>query len=609
MSEKKFATPFPEISSGEKKVHRKRMKAWAAGIKVLVVAFAIIGFLCVLFFLSLLSAFHAKAPDSRSLPDEMALMIDFDASFPERPNSGLWSGFSGEADVPFAKLVSAIKTAATDDRVKFLVGRGGLPNLGLAQIQELRQEVENFRKSGKKAYFYSEGFGMMGGGTSAYYLATAFDEIVMMPNSELGITGVAFEVPFFKNVLDKIGIKPELYSRYEYKTAAASLLDNKFSTPFKAELNKLGKDIFNELVAGIAQGRGVSEAEVRKFIDRAPLFAEDAVGLRLVDEVSFYPEFFDRITKNEAIETVWIDEYAGQPEKSRPAGKVAVLTLDGVIVSGESNDNPFNGEISTGSDTVGDMLNDVAADKEIKALVLRIDSPGGGYTASSKICHDVEYLKKKLGIPVIVSMGNYAASGGYFMALSGDYLFAEPSTITGSIGVLGGKFVLEGLWQKLGINWEGINFGKNAAIASANHKFSPAEVKIFNQSLDRIYQDFTAKVSAARNIAPKQMDLLARGRVWTGRQAVENGLADELGGLDKAIEYAKNKAGPTDEVFNVVYYPKPLSWPEQVEKLLNGGVGISAGKVLKSFGLETEGLGAMQRLKYEMVLPPFDINY
>ena len=206
-------------------------------------------------------------------------------------------------------------------------------------------------------------------------------------------------------------------------------------------------------------------------------------------------------------------------------------------------------------------------------------------------------------------MGDYAASGGYFIALPGDKILAEASTVTGSIGVLGGKMVLAGLWDKLEINWGEVKFGDNAGILSANHKFSEREKEVFNRSLDNVYRDFTAKVAAARNISPEKMDKLARGRVWTGIQAVENGLADEIGGIDRAVAYAKQLGGiPPKSRFGIAYYPKAKTLQEKIAELVGGGPKISVNKVINQMGLDIESVNMLKRLQYETVLPPFKLD-
>ena len=262
-----------------------------------------------------------------------------------------------------------------------------------------------------------------------------------------------------------------------------------------------------------------------------------------------------------------------------------------------------------GSDTVLAQLKEIEKDKNVKALVIRVNSPGGGYNAANEIWHGIEQLKQKKKIPVVVSMGDYAASGGYFVAIAGDKIVAEPSTITGSIGVLGGKVVLQGLWQKLGVNWEKIAFGKNAGILSANTPFSESEKDIFNKSLDDIYSDFTSKVAKARNLSPQQMNQVARGRVWLGEQALPLKLVDALGGIETALGLAQAASSiKPDEKIRIEFYPKEKSLHEKLQQFIRDGKGLAMFDTLSGFSEEFEQIKLFNRLKYNAILPPMQIE-
>ncbi len=604
MSEKKFESPFPDIA-----VESKKMTALSVFFKAWVWALAIIGGLFVLVVLAVLSTMRQDIYSSFEMPGKAVLVIDGDAAYPEMNNGDLWAELSGEKGIAFADLISAVNKAADDERVQALVLTISSPQMGLAQIQELRDAVKDFRKKGKVAYVYSNGFGSVGGGTAAYYLATAGDKIVMMPNTEIGATGVALEVPFFKKLLDKIGVKPEFYTRYEYKTAMASLTEGKFSKPFKEEMRKIGQSVFDDIVKGIADERKMSAQKVIKMVNQAPLSAEEGLKEGWIDEIEYLKDFEEMLKARYAAESVDVKDYATLQDGAKAKGKIAVLTLEGMITEESGGASSWDGEVAINAQNVRDELDSIAADTEVKALVLRINSPGGSYVASHEIWHELESFKADTKLSVVVSMGNYAASGGYFLAIAGDRIFAEPLTITGSVGVLGGKFVLKDLWRKLDVNWESLQWGDNASLLSSNTGFNKSEKAAFEKSLDRIYRDFTAKVIKARSLDLKKADSLFRGRVWLGSQAVENGLADEIGGLDKAIQYAKNESGLKDENLMTVYYPQPLSWQQQFEQLLGGSANISVNKVAKGLGLDDESIKILCSLKYETVLLPFTIRY
>lgn len=604
MSEK--LTPFPKDTA-----KRKKKLAVRILIKSLVYAFAIFGILFILLLLVILGLLRQEPGRATTIPWQTVLKINFDEAYREVRSDNLLTEISEVSPLSFYDLVKAINLAAIDDRVKVLVGRVGNSPLGLAQIQELRQAVATFRSKGKKAYIFSAGFGSFGGGTSEYYLASAFDEIWMQPNTDLGLTGIAMEVPFFRKLLDKVGIKPEFYARHEYKNAMASVLDERMSEPFRQEMLRLGGTILAQTVSDISAARGLSEEDVNRLINRAPLFAAEALEAKLIDRIGYEPELFDEIQKTVSGEVVEISDYASVIREGRKGlPKVAVLVADGVINEGKSIDNPLQGEATVGAATVTEQLNEIAGDKNVKALLLRVNSPGGSYAASNEIWYALNKLKKERQMPVVVSMGNYAASGGYFIALPGDKIIAEPSTITGSIGVLGGKMVLNGLWQKLDINWEALRFGSNAGILSMNTGFSESEKDIFNKSLDNVYEDFTLKVSQARKIDAAKMDELARGRIWTGSGALKNGLIDDIGGFNKALGIAKELAGikPEDK-FTIAYYPKQKTLQEKISEVLGTVPMVAAKKVKADLGLDIESLTVLKRMQYDAVLLPFVMKY
>lgn len=601
-----FKAPFPEV----KKKNKRKIFAARLLLKSLIYSFAIFGILFIMLLFVVLGLIKQDTGGVVLVPKSALLTIDFDNEFSETRGDDIVAELTGSQPQTFLDLITTINIAASDKRVKAIAASVSTSSLGLAQIQDLRQTIETFRKSGKKAYLYSASFGSFGRGTKEYYLASAFDEITIAPNSEVGITGVAVEVPFFRKVLDKIGVKPEFYSRYEYKTAMASMTDFQMSKPYREEMSRLGGSIFNQFVKDTAAARHITETELKKLVNEAPLISDTALRAKLVDRIAFRQDWLSALKQEYKAKPIDVLDYAGNIQtygSGVPA--VAFLVIDGVITSGESYANSLRDEVITGSDTVLQQLEEISKDKDVKALVVRVNSPGGGYGAANEIWHGLLQLKKQRNMPVIISMGDYAASGGYFVALAGDKIIAEPSTITGSIGVLGGKMVFQELWKKLGVNWNGVKFGDNAGILSFNTAFSVKEKSIFNKSLDSVYEDFTLKVSAARKISLKELDKLARGRVWTGEGAKKNKLIDELGGIELALSEAQKAAGikPEDK-FRIAYYPKAKSLQEKIQQLVNGSKGIYIRKVLSDFQVELEQLKLLSRLRYDAVLPPMQIN-
>ena len=603
---REFDEPFPEI---KKKEYKKVVVAKLLS-KSLVYAFALFGLIFILILFALLGFFKPQANYVAQIPQSAILKIDFDEAISESNSSDLMMDFAGIKKQSFYDLIKTINIAAMDKRVKALVGKVHVSSLGIAQIQDLRQTIENFKKTGKKAYLYSSGFGSLGGGTKEYYLATAFDEIVLMPKTEVGITGIGIEVPFFKNVLEKLGVKADFYSRYQYKTAMDSFTSSKMSGAFYQEMNKLGEGIYARLVYDMAQARNISAEKMVNLINQAPLFSDEALDENLVDKVLFEQDFLSQIESQYKAKFISFSDYASNiTDNSKKMPTIAFLVIEGVIADGESSADALNSEIITGSETVLEQIEDIKKNKNIKAVVVRVNSPGGSYNASNEIWHALNKLKEEKKLPIIVSMGDYAASGGYFVALAGDKIVAEPSTITGSIGVLGGKFVLEDLWKKLEVNWQRINFGNNAGILSVNQKFSKSEKNIFNKSLDVVYSDFTSKVIKARNISEKEMNKLARGRVWLGEQALKHNLVDALGGIELALTIAQTEAKlKPDEKIRIEFYPKEKTLQEKIQQLLQNGPAVQTLPLASSWQKEVKQFNLLNRLKYNAILPPIQIE-
>lgn len=578
-------------------------------LKTIIYAFAIFGVIFILILLGVLGMIGSSTKVA-DVPMNTVLQIDFNTNYAELRGDDLVAEFSGSSVYSVYDLIKAINVAAEDDRVKAIAASINVTPLGLAQLQDISRAIEFFKSSGKEAYIFSSSMGSFGQGTKEYYLASFFDEIWLQPSAEIGITGVSIEVPFFKNILNKFGVVPEFYSRYEYKTAAASLTETSISKPYKEELNKLGKGLFNQMVDAIAYNRHLSVEKVKDLINKAPLFADESLNQGLADKLGYQQEMESFLERRYQAKTLPIDDYMSNLNdyQKDDIPLVAVLALEGAIDSGTSSTSPVN-DMVIGSQSVIEQLDDLSKYQNLKALIVRINSPGGSYVASDEIWYALKRFKAWKSVPIVVSMSNYAASGGYFVALAGDYIIAEPATLTGSIGVLGGKMVLADLWKKLDINWAELKYGDNAGILSANHKFTPGEKKVFNRSLDRIYDDFTSKVAKARNLDIEQMDKIARGRVWLGSDALKLGLIDEIGGFEQALMKARELGGVKQgETFGMIYYPKQPSFQEQLSKLLGGGRSLPSLKILEKYGMSVDDLNMLFQLQYDTVLPPLKIE-
>ncbi|GAA1544028.1 signal peptide peptidase SppA [Kribbella lupini] len=451
------------------------------------------------------------------------------------------------------ELVAGLRKAAQDEHVVGLVAHVGGPALSLAQVQDLRAAVAGFRASGKRAVAWTESFGEVGGGTVPYYLATAFDEIWVQPSGELGITGVSVQATFVRGALDKAGVIPQFGKRREYKTAVDTFTEKEMTGPAREMASRLAESAYEQIVAGIAEGRSLTVEQVRSIVDRAPLGAEAGREAGLVDQLGYRSAVYDELEKRLGETTpLLVERYQRRGPRTLhdaldnlpwpPKPVVAVIRVSGGITVGRNSGGGPLGGPRTGSDTVTAALRAAADDDKVKAVVLRIDSPGGSYVASDAIRFEVLRLRAT-GKPVIASMGSVAASGGYFVAMPAEVIVAQPGTITGSIGVLSGKGVVRDALGRIGITQQAVSEGENARMYSAQEEFSPAQWERLEETLDRIYTDFVAKAADDRGLAVDALEALARGRVWTGADAHERGLVDELGGFEHALQLACSRAG------------------------------------------------------------------
>ena len=539
------------------------------------------------------------------IADNSYIEVDLSEDYTESAQTSVLDDIMGFEKLNFMQLLRSIEFAAADDKIKGIVLKADALTLDLAQTQNLASTLQNFKKSGKKIYVYSRGFGNLGQGNREYYLATFADEIYMQPHSFIGLTGISIEVPFIKKALAKIGVEPEFYSRYEYKTAMAFVTDDKMTSYYKEELNSLAGGIMGELKTAIALNRKLKNID--KLVNNAPLNAEDGLKNDMIDGLMYQSEF-DNFLKNKFFEEkISVADYAMNIKNNQGnLPTVALLTLDGVINSG-TNESDLSGEAAIFSEDVLEQITEISKLNDLRAVVVRINSPGGEYGAADEIDFALKNLKKMRNVPLIVSQGGYAASGGYFISLVGDEIIAEPLTITGSIGVFGGKFVIADLWKKLDIDLASIKVRDNADMLSFNHKFNAKEKKIFEASLDEVYKDFTAKVEENRKLK-KSIDEIARGRIWLGKQALEVGLVDKIGGYGEAIAEARNLGNiKPQEKFKIVEFPREKDIAEKINDLFKANRKIKAQEVLYQ-NVDIPYLRLFKRWQYDTILLPFEIK-
>ena len=471
-------------------------------------------------------------------------------------------------------VVDALEKAGDDPHVVGLVARLGAAPLGVAEIQEIRDAVKAFRAKKKFALAYSETFGEFGPGNGSYYLATAFDEIWLQPSGDVGLSGLVAESPFIRGALDKLGVVPEYGQRHEFKNAVNTFTETKFTEAHREATRKYVESIYGQMVKGIAEGRKRTDAEVRALVDRGPFLGPEALEARLVDGLAYRDEVHEKLMKKggDGAKLFSLPAYLKKEGRPHAEGKRTIALVYGVgnVLRGKSSGNPFTGGQTMGSETVAKAIRTAVENDDVAAILFRVSSPGGSYVASDTIWREV-VLAKKAGKPVIVSMGDVAASGGYFVAMSADRIVAQPGTITGSIGVYGGKMVTPAMWEKVGLTFDQVSVGANANIWSTSRSYSPTERERFNASLDRIYEDFTSKVAAGRKLPKERVLEIAKGRVWTGEDAKGLGLVDELGGYATALRLAKAAAKiPADEKVKVVVFPREKNPFETLAARMSG---------------------------------------
>jgi protease-4 len=530
----------------------------------------------------------------------LILELDLTEGLTEGPPADPLAALLSMRKTRLADVLSGLKRARQDPRVKALVVKIGGQPLGLAMVQELRQAVIHFRASGKLTVAFSETFGEFGGGTVPYYLATAFERLYLQPSGDVGLTGVALEQRFVKGALGKLGVGFEAGQRHEYKTAPNTFTQDHMTDPHRESMARIVESVTESLVAGIADGRRLDPGKVRELIDRGPFTAAEAQEAGLVDGLAYRDEVYDELKRaaGDDAHLLYVSRYArgaAVRKLSHPmADAIALVHATGMIRTGRSGRSPLGGGGAMGSDTISAALRAARRDDHVKAVVFRVDSPGGSYVASDTVWREVTLTRKVK--PVIVSMGDLAASGGYFISMAADVIVAQPGTLTGSIGVYGGKPVFSELLEKAGITSEMVAEGANAGMFSTSRGFSPEQWERINAWLDRIYDDFVGKVAQSRDLSRERTHELARGRVWTGADARASGLVDELGGLEDALAMARKRAGLADDA-PVRTYPRlnPL------ERLR--GPESSEDKSAALARIRMDAWGPLARLSAELGLP------
>lgn len=441
-----------------------------------------------------------------------------------------------------AEVTSALRDAAEDPSVAGLFVSIDLGPSRPAAVQELADAIRDFRAGGKFAVAYAETFA----GNWGYYLASAFDQVVLLPGGSIDVTGFGLETNFYAKALDKAGLQAQVFRRHDFKDAYDQLGEGAMRAPAKKAKKALYDSLHGQLVAGIAAGRTLDEATVSELIDQAPLLDQEALDGGLVDRVAHRDEAIE-LAKSKAhpkAKLRYLDDYSKQFKRKAKGSPIALITASGTMLRRGSN--PIAGSSPMRGDKVSAILRKALDDKKVKAVVLRVDTPGGEAIAGEMISREIERLRKA-GKPVVVSMGGVAASGGYWISAPADRIVAQPTTITGSIGVLSMQPVAGRLKKRLGIKTEEFSTARHANLRSVNRPPTPSELERIDASLDDIYERFVDLVATGRKMTHETVHEHARGRAWTGVDAQKVGLVDELGGLPVALRIAKELAGIPDK--------------------------------------------------------------
>jgi protease-4 len=525
----------------------------------------------------------------------------------------------GEAPLSMGQVGAALERARTDPVVAGVTLRLASVRLGPAQVQTLCSQVAAVRAAGKQVFCTLED-----AGHAEYLLAAACDRVALAPAGSLDLVGLTADVYFLKGLLDKIGVQADLIQTGSFKGAAEPLTRTSMSPELREQMTRLLDDLYEQMVAGIAAGRKLPAEKVKALIDEGPFTADEARKAGLIDWVVYPDEFDAKVKADLSGRTQFVKESFGRqtlpasvtsnplalmgavlsmlspPTPAPPSGRprIAVVYVTGAMVAG-NREMDFPGQDQAASTPVCQALRQARRDESVRAVVLRIDSPGGSVLASDLIWHEVvECVKIK---PLIVSMGDTAASGGYYIAAPATAIVAQPGTITGSIGVVGGKIVIRGLYEKIGIDKETITRGRRAAMSGEQAPFSEDERRVVAAQMRRVYDDFVAKVAAGRKMKVEQVEALAQGRIWSGAAAKRVGLVDELGGWDEAVRLAKMRAGlPADAEVDFLSLPTRKGWLEQ---LFGGGLsGEIGGGRSEMAALRSLGADPLRRIAPHLAL-------
>jgi protease-4 len=534
------------------------MKKFLLGV---LIGFLFSGLALVIFFFAMLR-FASRPP---SIPAGSVLVYRLEGSVPESPQLEIpLPFFEGMSPPTVRDHWELLRKAAADSRIRAILFMPQGVDAGWAKLDEIRSNLEAFKKSGKPVYAY-----LRAPRAREYYLAAAADRVYMAPEDYLDLKGLRAELMYLKGTLDKIGVQVEIEHVGKFKDAGDMFTRKSASPETLQVMNSILDDLYGQLITGLGRARRKSPGEMRAIIDQGPFISRQALALGLVDGLKYEDqvlgELRDRLKLAGDVRKVSLREYLRISPESvgvETGGRVALVVAEGDIIRGDS-DSPFGAEGFVTATGMTRLLQRVGSDNGIRGVIVRIDSPGGDGFASDEIWREMVLLSKKK--PLVISMSDLAASGGYYIAMTGDPILAYPGTFTGSIGVFYGKADLRGLYDKLGVQKEILSRGRFADIDSDYTPLSDAARKKLQGSIEEFYKGFVEVVANGRKRSYSQIDAVAQGRVWLGSQAKANGLIDQFGGLDRAIDLVKQRAGiPAGENVRLVAYPPRRSIFDQL---------------------------------------------
>jgi len=559
-----------------------------------------------LFFFFVLLIWAAAKP--ARLASNSVLVLDADGEISEQRQPDFFTAFSGSPVPVLHDFVDAIDAARSDARIVGVVVKIAPLQTGWGKLEEIRTHLLEFRKSGKPSICY---LGYDGVGNPEYYLASACQQVWLVPTAPVNIRGMMAEALFVRGTLDKLKVVPEFYRIAEYKTAGNMFTEKKFTPAHREEVENLLHSVYSQYLTEASQARGMDRAKFESLVNRGPFQSNEAVETKIVDRLGYWDQVQDFFTKRSGgWNPVPLNRYRTFVNRMASGGEqIAVIHATGMIVSGSSETSPSGGSIM-GGDSVSADIRRARLNSNIKAIVLRVDSGGGSVVASEVIRREVELARAVK--PVVVSMSDVAASGGYWISINANKIVADPNTITGSIGVLIGKLNISGLYNLLGLSTDYVATSDNATLFWDQQNFSAAQRAYIERSIHQTYAEFTSGVAAGRNMPVKKVDEIGKGRVWSGTQAKEIGLVDELGGLDRAVEVAKQLAHiPASQSVRIIRFPEEKSFLQMIFERERDQ--LTEGKSVNSRPVNAHSLEAMLRKIVDTMEPvqariPFELH-